>query len=59
MPVEIKQLVVRAVAQREGDGGSSTAPSASGGGLAQSERQALLEECVKEVLKTLRRSQER
>ncbi len=57
MPVEIKELVVRAVVpagERE-----RGAPPAGGAALSQAEREAMLDACVKEVLKILRRSKER
>ncbi len=58
MPVEIKELVIRAVAlpsSSQGKGGS-TADSDSG---AMAQNEATVEACVKEVLRILRRAKER
>ena len=55
MPVEIKELVIRAVAQ------SSDHPSvqARNEDLQSMDTQSLIEACVKEVLRILRRLEER
>ncbi len=52
MPVEIKELVIRAVVDREpGEGeGAAGAPS---------ERDAIVQACVREVLRILEKSRER
>lgn len=55
MPVEIKELIIRAVAE-EGRSGTEEAPEASG---QDDERQAIVEACVKQVLRILKKSKER
>ncbi len=60
MPVEIKELVVRAVVQAEGQGAPAPAADQMARvALSEDEKEAMLEACVKEVLRTLRRSKER
>jgi len=56
MPVEINELVVRAVVPAEGQ---DQAPSWAPATLSEEEKEALLEACVKEVLKVLRSAKER
>ncbi len=53
MPVEIKELVIRAVVTVEQEGGD--APSTP----ENDEQQALIEACVRKVLKILKQSSER
>jgi hypothetical protein len=53
MPVEIKELVIRAVAAEEK---SSAYPTENG---KMTDKQAIVEECVRQVLKILKRSKER
>ncbi len=55
MPVEIKELVIRAVVADSPttSGRASTRPED------EDERQALIEECVRQVLQVLRRTEER
>lgn len=59
MPVEIKELVIRAVAQQSGqeqaDSGSASGASSS----SHEERAAIVEAAVKEVLRILRAAKER
>lgn len=55
MPVEIRELVIRAVV-RDGPAEGEEPP---GRADAAEERQRLVEECVEQVLKVLRRSRER
>lgn len=55
MPVEIKELIIRAVVD-ESDKREHDAPKTWTG---SSEKEALLEDCVKQVLRILRRSRER
>ena len=62
MTVEIRQLVIRAVAEPQSSqpGGAVQIQAGSdGGGLSAGERQALVAECVREVLRTLARRRER
>ena len=57
MPVEIKELVIRAVVEKaEGEGG---AKGSAGATPAAEEREAIVEAAVKEVLRILRASRER
>ena len=53
MPVEIKELIVRAVATETRS--ETPAPSSA----SPDDQQALVEACVRQVLKILRRSRER
>lgn len=55
MPIEIKELVIRAVAVETP---ADDAPR-SGPALADADREALIAECVREVLRILRRAEER
>ncbi len=55
MPVEIKELVIRAVVERPARAGSES----GGPAVAEDARSAIVEACVKQVLKVLKRSQER
>ena len=57
MPVEIKELVVRAVVRAEDEGQGRTAYAAAA--LSEEKETAIVEACVKEVLKVLRRAKER
>ncbi|HEY8037533.1 MAG TPA: DUF5908 family protein [Methylobacter sp.] len=55
MPVEIRELVIRAVVKDEQNSFQNTETE-----LHQSQdQQAVIEECVKQVLKILKRKQER
>ena len=55
MPVEIKELIIRAVVEPDRD----NAQDAPGLHTTEDGKEVLLEACVKEVLKILRRSKER
>jgi hypothetical protein len=64
MPVEIKELVIRAVVHQEagqagGQGAAASAASATGSGVEPEEREAIVAAAVKEVLRILRASKER
>jgi hypothetical protein len=64
MPVEIKELVIRAVVQPEaghanGQGAAEPGASATGSGADPEEREAIVAAAVKEVLRILRASKER
>lgn len=52
MPVEIKELIIRAIADGEPESGSDVEVGAP-------DRDAIVEACVKQVLHILRRSRER
>ena len=54
MTVEIRELVIRAVAD-DGRRGAD----ASGPGVSAAEREAIVEACVREVLRVLKRREER
>jgi hypothetical protein len=54
MPVEIKELLIRAVAAEEK---SSTGPTKQHGEV--TDKQVIVEECVRQVLKILRTLKER
>ena len=56
MPVEIRELIIRAVVT-EGDG-YTDAPSTTTT-ITDAEREAIIEESVRQVLKILKKSQER
>ncbi len=55
MPVEIRELIIRAIVP--GSEGSVDAPPATT--LTDEEREAIIEACVRQVLKILKNSQER
>ncbi len=57
MPVEIRELVIRAVAVEEGPNGQGEVPSL--GENDTSDRDQIVQECVREVLRILRRNRER
>ena len=60
MPVEIKELVVRAVVRAPSTGADGSDTTTSGATtLGEAERETLLRLCVQEVLKVLRKSKER
>ena len=54
MPVEIKELVIRAVVTEEKKEGAEAPPTPE-----NDEQQALIEACVRKVLKILKQSSER
>jgi hypothetical protein len=56
MPVEIKELVVRAVVPAEDQDPGAASGTAT---LSEEEKTAMVEACVREVLKVLRSSKER
>lgn len=55
MPLEIRQIGIRLqVDEAQGrDGGDAPAPSEPGAGLGQDERAAIVDECVRRVLREL------
>ena len=64
MPIEIKELVIRAVVSPEarpvsGPGATEPGGSAAGSGAESEEREAIVAAAVKEVLRILRASKER
>lgn len=56
MAVEIRELVIRAVANPEIQQAASQTPSA---GLSDDEKTTLIEACTRQVLRALRRDRER
>ncbi len=63
MPVEIKELIVRAVVERPAGAaeaaGAGACGNLQGSAAAGDADKAMVEACVKQVLKVLRRSKER
>ena len=61
MPVEIKELVIRAVAEPSSGSGSagSCGEGVEGVGGAEGNGNATVEACVREVLRIMKRSKER
>jgi len=57
MPVEIRELVIRAVVEEPG--GARPAEPRAGRGDRNSEREDLVRACVEQVMRVLRRNQER
>ena len=55
MPVEIRELIIRAVVT-EGEGGAEATSTST---ITDEEREAIIEESVRQVLKILKKSQER
>ncbi|MCG8421906.1 MAG: DUF5908 family protein [Proteobacteria bacterium] len=55
MPVEIKELIIRAVADKSRESDAPAGDSAA----ASSDHDAIVEQCVKQVLEILRKSRER
>ena len=55
MPVEIRELVIRAVATKSADEAQEVAPAQA----ADDEREAIIQECVRQVLRILQKSKER
>ena len=58
MPVEIMELIVRAQVQ-EGPSSSSSPVATNSQEEGASQKQAIIEECVEQVLEILRRQKER
>ena len=58
MPVEIRELVIRTVVTAADDDKSDSGGGLSGGG-SLSETDAIVQECVRQVLKILRKERER
>ncbi|MCP4662135.1 MAG: hypothetical protein GY856_42575 [bacterium] len=57
MPVEIKELIIRAVASSAGGGGE--AMPERDGCAAEAEKASIVAACVREVMSILRRAKER
>ena len=60
MPIEIRELVVRATADVAAGGGTpAEGPEAPAERTSGGDREAVVEACVREVMRLLRRSRER
>jgi hypothetical protein len=64
MPVEIKELVIRAVVHQQGERASPAPPAAgespiAGAAEGEEDREAIVQAAVKEVLRILKASKER
>ena len=59
MPVEIKELVVRAVVEQDRETNRETARDQSQGPCTPEEREAIVEAAVAQVLRILRKAKER
>ncbi len=61
MPVEIKELIIRAVADRERDvdARARRAQPGDGGWLSTEERDLIVRTCVREVMRLLEKTRER
>jgi hypothetical protein len=57
MPIEIRELVIRIVVNDEDADGESDAETADDGSL--SEKEAIIQECVRQVLRILQKAEER
>lgn len=57
MPVEIRELIIRAVVVPGDEDGGARAPAEAD--APEADRAALVQECVRQVLKILERSRER
>ena len=55
MPVEVKELIIRAVVV----GGEERPAPASGGQVVDTDKEAIVAACVRQVLQILKRSRER
>ena len=55
MPVEIKELIIRAVVEKDPENSSSNAIMP----LGSEEKDALVAECVRQVLRIIKKSKER
>ena len=55
MPVEIKELIIRAVATDD----SQRTERLPGGQLRDQERETIIEECVRQILRILKKTKER
>ena len=55
MPVEIKELIIRAVVERDPENSSRTAVMP----LGREEKDALVADCVRQVLRIIKKSKER
>ncbi|MCX6218593.1 DUF5908 family protein [Spirosoma sp.] len=60
MPIEIRELHIRVTVNAPAGGGSAPSPSAPpAGGGGSADKEALVAECVEQVLQILREKQER
>ncbi len=54
MPIEVKELVIKATVQEKGEG-----KSRGGGKMQEEQKEELIQECVDKVLRILNRQKER
>ena len=59
MPVEIRELVIRATVEADETGTAAGRSSGGQAGMRESERARLIAECVEQVMETLREQRER
>jgi hypothetical protein len=61
MPVEIRELVIRTIvtAAADDDDSDTAAGGMASGGSASSETDAIVQECVRQVLRIIRKERER
>ena len=59
MAVEIKELVIRAEVRERPGGGSAAGGGGGGGGIGPAQREALIQECVDQVMRILNDRAER
>lgn len=55
MPIEIRELVIRAVSTAPSDGSESAPPEQS----ASDQREEIVQECVRQVMRILKKNKER
>lgn len=59
MPVEIREIVIRAVVSKEQDDDESNNESMGAGSGSAESTEAIIQECVRQVLRILRKEKER
>lgn len=59
MPIEIRELVIRTVVTASGGDDDDDEGGTPGGGSALSETDMIIQECVRQVLRILRKERER
>ena len=55
MPIEIRELIIRAEVSPQQNGGGASGP----GGTAASDREQLIRDCVEQVMELIRQKEER
>jgi hypothetical protein len=59
MPLEIKELHIKVTVNQPSQGQQSTGASAGGGGKAGDEKEAIISQCVDEILEIINNKKER